>query len=166
MLWPTNISIQTAGILNHPARSSASHLLSLPAAKECYEKTIRRIILPVDKTAAISTSPVTASRLLLASEAAPQPKCQKCQRHGIRWTGLFASYVPAINDIVFCKALNLMSAVLFRISRLSLRSAKDAIPPSSSGPDTSHAIDSDPMSKSLPSTFVFMSMRPKTISSE
>ena len=41
---------------NHPARSSASHLLSLPAAKECYEKTIRRIILPVDKTAAISTS--------------------------------------------------------------------------------------------------------------
>ncbi|MEI8123082.1 MAG: transposase [bacterium] len=43
---------------NHPARSSASHLLSLPAAKESYEKTVQRIILPVDKTAAISTSAV------------------------------------------------------------------------------------------------------------
>ena len=38
----------------------------------------------------IPTSPVTASRLLLALRVRKQPRCQKCRRHGIRWTGLFA----------------------------------------------------------------------------
>jgi len=63
MPWPTNISIQTAGKISHPARSSASHLPSLPVAQESYEKTIQKITLPVDKTATISTSkPPTTPR--------------------------------------------------------------------------------------------------------
>jgi len=35
--------------------------------------------------------PSHLSRLLLASEPAPQAKCQKCRRHGIRCTGPFDS---------------------------------------------------------------------------
>ena len=38
----------------------------------------------------LANVPSHLSRLLLASEPAPQAKCQKCRRHGIRWTGSLA----------------------------------------------------------------------------
>ena len=51
-----------------------------PEERASYEKASR----------ILANVPSHLSRLLLASEPAPQAKCQKCRRHGIRCTGSLA----------------------------------------------------------------------------
>jgi len=61
------------------------------------------------------------SRLLLASEPAPQAKCQKCRRHGIGWTAWFGLFFSAL-----CKNIA-KNGCEYRQKRLRNNSLKDGL---------------------------------------